>query len=688
MRRLSRIAMICILLVTLASGVFAVPASAEGPAAGNALGAPPIPADVLAITGEAPFIKLLHAETLARGGLAVELLTKLGVERDAIADQLLYYGIETTPRGKYQTMEPPVAPDSADATAIEELDKARFESYMTSLLGTINSPETEAEARALESQIVGEVNNWLSKYRAEVTAKLAANPQPLTMVGTVAGDSGESRSVYVYRNAHLMHVNLTLHDFSADAEKLNGMLQSIGEATTLDEAWQRVNVFYEESTRMQTDAATTATEIQANITTAFTDWAQQFQTQYTVDLEAHGAALGDAATLELLEQAKTEALQAKDDIVARLVPEIQAEMYAKLAEMMAGAGPKAKPTQTQINELMMLGFQIGMSRGGEEGSKAQQIIQSKYMSLSDEARARITTDMEAQAAEAEKWARDELTRLGYLFGGINDRALDAANVNVAEKLYEWQAAAAQQRRDIFAIVLDYRLEDARAVLEASRAEIDEAYAAGRISVNTDDLLAIIDTDREALLSYADIAGDNPEAIAQMEAAYRARWQQIQDTLESARYQTAAEVLQDMNHWTGVSALREVIKNSDSIRGYWEYWGRLHETWADGMSPRASLYYLCLAEKGNQIKPEYDQARGDSIRLADHLELDLTALVNRWEAMEKAPDSFTVEQALALKDDLLVWRETLLTLAAESAITRDRYLALIRAINNNCQQENR
>ena len=67
MQRLPRIVLTCVLLVTLAGGVFAVPASAEGPAAGNALGAPPIPADVLAITGEAPFIKLLQAETMARG---------------------------------------------------------------------------------------------------------------------------------------------------------------------------------------------------------------------------------------------------------------------------------------------------------------------------------------------------------------------------------------------------------------------------------------------------------------------------------------------------------------------------------------------------------------------------------------------------------------------------------------------
>jgi hypothetical protein len=159
---------------------FVTPAAAEEPA-DSPVSIPDIPADVLEITGEQPFIDLLYYETGARGAEALMRLSAYGYYRDQIADELLQLGFNVTPRGYYQSLQLPPVPEESSQTALSgvtDSEAAAFSLQLNSMLSGLGSPDSVAAAQALEARIVGEVESWLAKFRAQVDRMKADTSPP------------------------------------------------------------------------------------------------------------------------------------------------------------------------------------------------------------------------------------------------------------------------------------------------------------------------------------------------------------------------------------------------------------------------------------------------------------------------------------------------------------------------------
>jgi hypothetical protein len=677
---------IAILLAVMLCAVIAPVTAAQEPSGETSLlGAPPIPKDVLAVTGEQPFIDLLYRETMARGGQALYQLSALGMARDAIADEMLYYGFNVSPRGHYQVAEP--LPRQADdsAQSAEEttaLYEARLQSYLSNLIDVrIKEPKSPEELAALDAEIRQEVEKYLAEYRLKVAAEMRDNPKPLTLVGDATGSDGQTREIYVYRNMHRLSVDLKLYDFSADVTELEEILQSIKDAPTLDEAWARTNHYYVTSQQMQANAAATSAKMQADVSAAFNRWAQQFQTQFTADLNARGEALGKKAMLGLVEQATAEAIAAKKEILSRLTASIREQISKQYG------GSNKKFTESEIAKLMQMGFEMGMEQGAAEAKQVFTEMQAKYGQLADTERENVTNQMNEEAAEAEQWARNELTRIGNMFAGIPASTRQYLDNHYGQENDKWAQEAARQQRVIAAKVLDYRMQAADGILESYRAEIDDAYDGGHIDVNTDQLLERLRGDRSRLIDDFATAEDDPTAISQLEENYRASWQAIRETLEMAMYRDTKQVLDELDKKTPWENVRlranYALRAGEMVAEQDEMWARFESN----PNPRWRDSFRCFVTQALPVRDgEFEPVRDVGLRYAAQGKVMLT-IADRYDAMRKNPEDYTVMDALALKDEFIYeWTDVFCGLDREFSVANYRFNQIMMQIIRQCRAE--
>jgi hypothetical protein len=651
-----------------------LPASANSANNEPPLGPLPIPRDIINIhpNNEYFVIQYIYNETMARGGAEANyiLISVAAYEYEMLVESLQKMGFSVWLGERYKpSLAPVIAYESGGEGEIDEDEFVAFESRMKDLLDGISTPglgartpdEAVAQAKAYRARIIAEVDEWLDDYRQKISEIPSVRSLPMDIYhdddleGVLERAKSRpdqlSHAQLGYEGAYKLNVEITLPDFRSEQEYLANMLSRIKNAQTAEEAWDAANRFYTEASRLRIEWSSRSAEIKTSINNAFTEWAMQFQDNLKADLELYGEYQGHIARYRLLVQAKAEALRAQAEILSRISQEIY-EMH------MAQYGGQ-KLTPQQIERIMMEGFRIGMSRGAVEGMQAQREMEAKYRQAAEDERARITALVEEQAAIGEQRAMLLLNHIGNRFASMGETIRGATQSAEYERyLQSYQDEAEFYRTRITVNVLDHYIKDAEQIIASNRAEIDLAYREGRIDTNTDQLLAKLRSDREAMLAELLAAGDDQAAIARVEANYRAVWQNVQKDFAKVRFEGVQEILTKMAEQIppGLSqtisdGIREcrtgIARLEDMARNQWKEYRDFK-----GESRTKGLFYECWVA---YFTPLHDQCFERLKTSADEYTAQLEVLLDilaRYEAIKNKPDDYAVQEMLALKDELI------------------------------------